>query len=50
MGDNDESGKGQTEARKAALACGGRYLIPEVPGQDWNDTINTHNKSGDFYG
>ena len=41
MGDNDESGKGQTEARKAALACGGSYLIPEVPGQDWNDTINT---------
>ena len=40
MGDNDESGKGQTEARKAALACGGSYLIPTTLGHDWNDAIN----------
>ena len=44
MGDNDESGKGQTEARKAALACGGRYLTPEVPGQDWNDVLTNESR------
>lgn len=40
MGDNDESGKGQTEARKAALSVGGKYLIPETPGYDWNDVMS----------
>ncbi len=40
MGDNDESGKGQIEARKAALAVGAVYKIPSTPGHDWNDAIN----------
>ncbi len=40
MGDNDHSGTGQTAAREAALACGGRYMIPPIVGQDWNDAIN----------
>jgi putative DNA primase/helicase len=39
-GDNDESGVGQKAARVAALACGGRYLLPPVVGQDFNDAIN----------
>lgn len=39
MGDHDESGKGQSEARKAALAIGGRYIIPPTPGHDWNDVL-----------
>lgn len=38
-GDNDISGKGQSEARKAALAINGKYLIPQAPGKDWNDII-----------
>ncbi|QPK65160.1 toprim domain-containing protein [Methylomonas sp. LL1] len=38
-GDNDESGTGQAAARKAALAVGGKYLIPEQAGADWNDVI-----------
>jgi putative DNA primase/helicase len=38
-GDNDDHGKGQTEARKAALAVGGKVLIPEQSGQDWNDVL-----------
>ena len=40
MSDNDLSGKGQEWARKAALAVGGRYLIPPTVGHDWNDHIN----------
>ncbi|PPD44369.1 MAG: hypothetical protein CTY16_12050 [Methylobacter sp.] len=40
MGDNDHSGTGQTAARFAALACHGKYLIPPIIGQDWNDAIN----------
>jgi len=40
MGDNDESGTGQKAAHFAALACGGKYLIPPVIGYDWNDAIN----------
>lgn len=40
MGDNDESGTGQEAAKAAALACGGKYLIPPTIGYDWNDTIN----------
>jgi putative DNA primase/helicase len=38
-GDHDESGTGQTAARSAALAIGGKYLIPPTAGQDWNDIL-----------
>lgn len=38
-GDNDLSGIGQTKAREAALAIGGKVLIPKIPGKDWNDLI-----------
>jgi putative DNA primase/helicase len=38
-GDNDLSGVGQTKAIDAALAIGGKYLIPETIGHDWNDTL-----------
>jgi putative DNA primase/helicase len=41
-GDHDLSGVGQTKARAAALAIGGKYLIPPTPGHDWNDEINAH--------
>ena len=40
MGDNDSSGVGQRVAREAALAIGGKYLIPESIGHDWNDELN----------
>ena len=40
MGDNDVSGVGQAAARDAALAIGGKYLIPATIGHDWNDVIN----------
>lgn len=40
-GDNDESGVGQKAARSAALAVGGKYIIPVSVGQDWNDALNT---------
>ena len=40
MGDNDSSGVGQRVAREAALAIGGKYLIPETIGHDWNDELN----------
>jgi len=39
-GDNDVSGVGQAAAREAALAIGGKYLIPEIKGYDFNDVIN----------
>jgi len=39
-GDNDESGTGQKAARAAALAVGGKYIIPATPGHDWNDSLN----------
>ena len=39
-GDNDRSGTGQTAAKAAALACGGRYILPSTVGHDWNDAIN----------
>jgi putative DNA primase/helicase len=39
-GDNDESGVGQKAARAAALAVGGKYLLPPIVGQDFNDAIN----------
>lgn len=40
MGDNDESGTGQKAARSAALAVGGKYIIPVSVGYDWNDALN----------
>jgi putative DNA primase/helicase len=39
-GDNDASGVGQTAAREAALAIGGKYIIPESVGCDFNDVLN----------
>ncbi len=38
-GDNDESGTGQKAARSAALAVGGKYIIPAIAGHDWNDSL-----------
>ncbi len=38
-GDNDESGTGQKAARSAALAVGGKYIIPAIVSQDWNDAL-----------
>ena len=39
-GDNDPNGVGNKAAREAALAIGGKYVLPATPGQDWNDVIN----------
>ncbi|MDP2904403.1 MAG: toprim domain-containing protein [Methylovulum sp.] len=39
-GDNDASGVGQKAARAAALAVGGKYILPPVVGTDWNDALN----------
>jgi putative DNA primase/helicase len=39
-GDNDLSGVGQKKAFEAALAIGGKYIIPATPGHDWNDSLN----------
>ena len=39
-GDNDISGVGQEKAREAALAIGGKILIPPTPGTDWNDILS----------
>jgi len=38
-GDNDESGTGQAAAQNAALAVGGKVLIPQQSGVDWNDIL-----------
>lgn len=38
-GDNDINGVGQTAARAAALAIGGKYLLPPKIGTDWNDVL-----------
>lgn len=38
-GDNDESGTGQKAAQAAALACGGKYLLPDQVGMDFNDVL-----------
>lgn len=38
-GDNDESGTGQKAARSAALAVGGKYIIPATIGHDFNDML-----------
>jgi len=39
-GDNDESGVGQAAARAAALAISGKYILPPVVGQDFNDVLS----------
>ncbi|MFI3221483.1 MAG: toprim domain-containing protein [Methylococcaceae bacterium] len=39
-GDNDLSGVGQSKAIDAASIIGGKYLIPEIVGQDWNDILS----------
>ncbi len=39
-GDNDESGTGQKAARVAALAVGGKYILPAQVGTDWNDSLS----------
>lgn len=39
-GDNDISGVGQEKAQEAALAIGGKILIPPTPGTDWNDVLS----------
>lgn len=39
-GDNDESGVGQKAAKAAALAVGGKYILPVITGLDWNDELN----------
>jgi putative DNA primase/helicase len=39
-GDNDLSGVGQKAARTAALAVGGKYILPATVGHDWNDSLN----------
>jgi putative DNA primase/helicase len=41
MGDNDANGIGQTAAIRAALAAGGKHLIPGTTGYDWNDSLST---------
>jgi putative DNA primase/helicase len=38
-GDNDAHGKGQDAARAAALACGGKWIIPPIVG-DFNDYLS----------
>jgi len=38
-GDNDLSGTGQKAARVAAVAVGGKYIVPATPGHDWNDSL-----------
>ncbi|MEQ1528212.1 MAG: toprim domain-containing protein [Methylococcaceae bacterium] len=39
-GDNDESGVGQKAAIAAALAVGGKYILPAIVGFDWNDALS----------
>lgn len=38
-GDNDLSGVGQKAAKAAALAVGGKYILPATVGHDWNDAL-----------
>lgn len=45
-GDNDLSGIGQAKAREAALAIGGKVLIPPTPDMDWNDYLTGGRKNG----
>jgi putative DNA primase/helicase len=44
FGDNDTSQVGQKAARAAALACGGKYTIPEEQDADWNDVFGGGNE------
>jgi len=39
-GDNDLNEVGQKAAKEAALAIGGKYIIPATVGHDWNDALN----------
>ena len=39
-GDNDESGVGQKAAGEAAMVINCKHIIPEIPGHDWNDSLN----------
>ncbi|MDP2902974.1 MAG: toprim domain-containing protein [Methylovulum sp.] len=39
-GDNDFSGVGQKAARAAALAVGGKYILPPDVGTDFNDVLS----------
>jgi putative DNA primase/helicase len=39
-GDRDLSGVGQKAARAAALAVGGKYILPATVGHDFNDMLN----------
>jgi putative DNA primase/helicase len=39
-GDNDISGVGQAAAKKAAIACGGAWIVPSEAGKDFNDVIS----------
>ncbi|MGZ4993539.1 MAG: toprim domain-containing protein [Methylobacter sp.] len=43
-GDNDENGVGQKAARSAAVAIGGKYIIPPTLGHDWNDHLTMEGK------
>ena len=38
-GDNDLNGVGQAAALAAALAVGGKYILPKQVGTDWNDVL-----------
>jgi len=38
-GDNDLSGVGQKAAEAAASVIGGKYILPPVTGQDFNDAL-----------
>lgn len=38
-GDNDLNLVGQNAAKKAAIACGGSYIIPPIEGMDYNDYL-----------
>ncbi|MEY3758908.1 MAG: hypothetical protein RIR39_399 [Pseudomonadota bacterium] len=38
-GDNDESGVGQKAAIETAKVVNGRFVIPSIVGQDWNDYL-----------
>ena len=37
--DNDLSGLGQRKAEEATLAINGKYVLPPIPGQDFNDML-----------
>ena len=40
-GDNDLNLVGQNAAKKAAIACGGSYIVPPIEGMDYNDYFNS---------